>query len=247
MSELADKIAVVLGVGRNNIGFGIARRFVEAGARVVVAGRNEQLLPSLGQELGTAAIRCDITREVDLRSLAAACVERHGRIDVAVNAVGLNLVKETAAVTQEELERVTNVQFIGTFLFLKTMVNAMTQGGSIIQISSVTAKALMKNHAVYMATKAAGDMLIRSVAFDYGPQGIRANSLAPGGTLDAPMAAAVMKDPAFVEELRNRIPLRRVGTITDIAEAAVWLASDRCFVTGETIQVNGGMGMQRAR
>lgn len=247
MSELAGKIAVVLGVGRDNIGFGIARRFAQAGASVVVAGRNPQTLPVHGQALGAAAVTCDITQEDDLRALVDACIKRHGRVDVAVNAVGVNLVKETTAVTRAELEHVTNVQFIGTFLFLKAMVNAMTHGGSIIQISSVTAKAVMKDHAVYMATKAAGDTLIRSVAFDYGPRGIRANSLSPGGTLDAPMAGALMKNPAFVEELRNRIPLRRVGTIADIADAAVWLASDRCFVTGETIQVNGGMGMQRVR
>src|SRR5262245_26757955 len=130
MSELAGKIAVVLGVGRDNIGFGIARRFAEAGARVVVAGRNAQMLPALGQKLGAVAIKCDITQEDDLRSLVAASIEHHGRIDVAVNAVGLNLVKETAAVTRAELGRVTDVQFIGTFLFLKTMINAMTLGGS---------------------------------------------------------------------------------------------------------------------
>jgi 2-hydroxycyclohexanecarboxyl-CoA dehydrogenase len=247
MAELAGKSAIVLGVGHGNIGLGIARRFIEAGARVVVAGRSAETLQKLGQDLGALSVRCDITQEDDLRALAEACEKHHGCIDVAVNAVGVNLVKDTGSVTRPELERVTNVQFIGTFLFLKTMVNAMTKGGSIIQISSVTAKALMKDHAAYMATKAAGDMLIRSVAFDYGPKGIRANSLAPGGTLDAPMAGALMKNPAFVEELRNRIPLRRVGTIADIADAAVWLAGDRCFVTGETIQVNGGMGMQRNR
>jgi len=247
MSELAGKTAVILGVGRNNIGFGIARRFTEAGARVVIAGRNTEALSALGREIDALPVKCDITLEDDLHALVAASIQHHGRIDVAVNAVGINLVKETTAVTRAELERVTDVQFVGTFLFLQAMVNAMAHGGSIIQISSVSASALMKDHAVYMATKAAGDMLVRSIALDYGPKGIRANSLSPGGTLDAPMASALMQDPAFVEELRNRIPLRRVGTISDVADAAVWLASDRCFVTGENIQVNGGMALHRLR
>jgi NAD(P)-dependent dehydrogenase (short-subunit alcohol dehydrogenase family) len=247
MSELAGKVAVVLGVGRNNIGFGIARRFIDAGASVVVAGRTGAVVETLGSELGVTAVKCDITQEEDLASLTDVAVRKHGRIQVAVNAVGMNLVKETGAVTRAELEAVTNVQFIGTFLFLKAMVNAMTDGGSIIQISSVTAKALMKDHAVYMATKAASDTLIRSVAFDYGPKGIRANSLSPGPTFDSPMAAAVMRNPAAVDEIRNRTPLRRVGTVADIANAAVWLASDACFVTGENIQVNGGIGLHKVR
>jgi NAD(P)-dependent dehydrogenase (short-subunit alcohol dehydrogenase family) len=247
MLELAGKVAVVLGVGKANMGLGIARRFAEAGARVIVSGRNADVLSGLGRELGAVAVKCDITREDDLASLVTAALQHHGRIDVAVNAVGRNLVKETGAVTQAEFEDVSKVQFLGTFLFLKTMVNAMTHGGSIIQISSVTSKALMKDHAVYMATKAAGDTLVRSVAFDYGPRGIRVNSISPGGTLDAPMAGALMKNPAFVEELRQRIPLRRVGTIADVADAAVWLAGDTCFVTGENIQVNGGGGLHRVR
>src|SRR4029078_7964356 len=171
--------------GRNNIGFGIARRFAEAGARVVIAGRNTEALSALGREIDALPVKCDITLEDDLHALVAASIQHHGRIDLAVNAVGINLVKETTAVTRAELERVTDVQFVGTFLFLQAMVNAMTNGGSIIQISSVSASALMKDHAVYMATKAAGDMLVRSIALDYGPKGIRANSLSPGGTLDA--------------------------------------------------------------
>jgi NAD(P)-dependent dehydrogenase (short-subunit alcohol dehydrogenase family) len=105
----------------------------------------------------------------------------------------------------------------------------------------------MHDHAAYMATKAAGDVLIRSIAYDYGPRGIRANSLSPGGTLDAPMAAQVMQDPMAMEELRNRVPLRRIGTIQDVADAALWLAGDRCFVSGENIQVSGGVAMHRLR
>lgn len=247
MPELAGKVAVVLGVGKDNIGLGIAKRFVEAGASVVAAGRNPAVVAALAQEIGATAVTCDITKEADLTALADAVIKRHGRIDIAVNAVGKNLVKETGAVTRAELEDITNVQFIGTFLFLKTMVNAMTHGGSIIQISSVTSKALMPNHAAYMATKAGGDTLIRAVAYDYGPKGIRANTISPGGTLDSPMAAAVMRDPERVAELKNRIPLRRVGTIADVAEAAVWLSGDKCFVTGENIQVNGGTGLHKNR
>lgn len=247
MGELEGKVAIVLGAGRANIGLGIARRFVEAGAAVVIAGRDAAAIAALGDGIGADARRCDITSEADLAALAGDVIARHGHIDIAVNAVGMSQFKETLAVARAELEAITQVQFIGTFLFLQAMVRAMPRGGAILQISSASAIGLMHDHAAYMATKAAGDVLIRSIAYDYGPRGIRANSLSPGGTLDAPMAAHVMRDPAALAELRGRVPLGRVGTIQDIAEAALWLVGDRCFVSGENIQVSGGTAMHRLR
>lgn len=247
MGELEGKVAIVLGAGRANIGLGIARRFVEAGAAVVIAGRDAAAIAALGDGIGADARRCDITSEADLAALTGDVIARHGHIDIAVNAVGMSQFKETLAVARAELEAITQVQFIGTFLFLQAMVRAMPRGGAILQISSASAIGLMHDHAAYMATKAAGDVLIRSIAYDYGPRGIRANSLSPGGTLDAPMAAHVMRDPAALAELRGRVPLGRVGTIQDIAEAALWLVGDRCFVSGENIQVSGGTAMHRLR
>lgn len=247
MTELGGKVAIILGVGRNNIGLGIAQRFAQAGATLVIGGRNQEVLAELGGRLRADVRRCDITSEEDLATLVGQAISVHGRLDIAVNAVGRSLFKDTLAVRRDELEEITRVQFIGTFLFLQAVVAAMDKGGSIIQISSVSATALMHNHAAYMATKAASDVLIRSIAYDYGPRGIRANSLSPGGTLDAPMAAHVMQDPVALEELRNRVPLRRVGTVRDVAEAALWLASDQCFVSGENIQVSGGAAMHRLR
>jgi NAD(P)-dependent dehydrogenase (short-subunit alcohol dehydrogenase family) len=247
MTRLNGKVAIVLGAGRANIGLGIARRLAEAEATVVIAGRDAAAMAALGAETGLDAQRCDITSEADLTALAQGAVARHGRLDIAINAVGMSQFKKTLAVERAELEAITRVQFVGTFLFLQAVVRAMPQGGAILQISSASAIGLMHDHAAYMATKAAGDVLIRSIAYDYGPRGIRANSLSPGGTEDAPMAAHVMRDPAALAELRSRVPLGRVGTIRDVAEAALWLVSDDCFVSGENIQVSGGTAMHRLR
>jgi NAD(P)-dependent dehydrogenase (short-subunit alcohol dehydrogenase family) len=117
-------------------------------------------------------------------------------------------------------------------------------GGSIIQISSATATIMLDNHAAYMGTKAGTDHLIRCVANEYGERGVRANSISPGLT-DTPMTAAAMQSPSLVEAFRRCYPLGRIGTTEDIAAAAVYLASDECFITGENLQVNGGLRLRR--
>ncbi|AEG50945.1 3-oxoacyl-(acyl-carrier-protein) reductase [Sphingobium chlorophenolicum L-1] len=244
MIDLEGKSAVVLGVGAGNIGLAIARRFRDLGADVVIAGRNGHAISRIGRELGTPAVCCDITDKEGLDALVSNAKDRYSKVDIAVNAVGMNLVAPFLEVTVEELNKVIGVQFAGTFLFLQAMLGAMTGGGSIIQVSSVTSRALLPDHAVYMASKAAGDVLVRSAAFDFGHRGIRVNSLSPGATLDAPMARGIMQDPLAREEVRKLIPLGRLGTIQDVADAAAWLACDACFITGENIQVNGGIALQ---
>jgi 2-hydroxycyclohexanecarboxyl-CoA dehydrogenase len=240
MTDLTGKCAIVVGVAPGNIGQAIARTLADLGADVIIAGRNPTTVTNAGRQLGLAGCRCDITVEEDLAGLTQLAIERHGHVDIAVNAVGRNLVGPLLDVSRADLSAVVEVQVVGTFLFLQAMIRAMDRGGSIIQISSVTSQALLPDHAAYMATKAAGDMLVRSAALDFGPRGIRINSISPGATADAPMAQAIMQDPVAQEAIRQIVPLRRIGTMQDVAEAAAWLASDRCFMTGENIQINGG-------
>ncbi|UZW57464.1 SDR family oxidoreductase [Sphingobium sp. JS3065] len=244
MSDLKGKTAIVIGVSQANIGRAIAQHFMELGADVIVAGRNEADVDRTGRELGVLTRRCDITLEEDLEDLTRFAIERYGHVDVAVNAVGANLVRPFLEVTRAELDAVVKTQFIGTFQFLQAMIRAMeSSGGSIIQISSVTSQALLPDHAAYMASKAAGDMLVRSAAFDFGHRNIRVNSLSPGATLDAPMASEIMQDRTAREEICDMIPLGRIGTARDVADAAAWLAGDHCFMTGENLQINGGIAI----
>jgi len=118
------------------------------------------------------------------------------------------------------------------------------RGGSLIQISSATATIMLNDHAAYMGTKAGTDHVIRCVAHEFGAEGIRANSVSPGLT-DTPMNAAAKEVPGLFEAFRSGYPLGRWGTSEDIAAACVWLASDECFMTGETLQVNGGLTLRR--
>lgn len=248
MGRLDGKTAVVLGAaGAGNMGQVIARRFVAEGAQVMVAGRRAEELDRLADELGGRAVLCDITRREDLKGLADAALAWSGTLDVAVNATGWGLLKPFLGTTEDELRQMADLQFKGPFLWLQAMVGAMRQvgrGGSLIQISSATATIMLNDHAAYMGAKAGSDHVMRCVANEFGAEGIRANSISPGLTA-TPMTAQAQTTPGVFEAFLPSYPLGRVGTSEDIAAACVWLGSDECFMTGQNLQVNGGLTLRR--
>jgi len=189
MGRLSGKSALVLGVAPGNTGEAIARRFAEHGSEVMIAGRRETALRESVDTLKVKSQVCDIHHEADIQRLVAQTTAALGKMDVAVNAVGWGLLKPFEDNTREDLEKMALTQFIGPFQLLQQLVKAMTAGGSIIQISSVTATIMFDDHAAYMGTKAAMDHIIRCVAHEYGARGIRANSISPGGIADTPMSA----------------------------------------------------------
>jgi NAD(P)-dependent dehydrogenase (short-subunit alcohol dehydrogenase family) len=245
MGRLDGKRAVILGAaGAGNLGQVTARRFSAEGARVMVAGRHDDALAALAADIGGAWAQCDITDEGDLARLAAAAVRAMGGVDLAVNATGWGLLKPFLDTTRDELDRMAALQFTGPFQFFQAMLRVMADGGALVQVSSATARIMMEDHAAYMGTKAGIDHVIRCIANDFGARGIRANSVAPGFT-PSPMTARAAANPAVVGAFAREVPLGRVGTLDDTAEAIVWLCSDGCFVTGEVLQVNGGLTLRR--
>jgi len=245
MGKLNGKVAVVIGAaGKDNMGQVIARRLASEGAKLVVAGRDTESIADFAQELGGIGVACDITNEADLAALAQAAVDKFGGLDIALNATGWGLLKPFLETTKEEIEKITALQFTGAILFYQAMLRAMRDGGSLIQISSATASIMLEDHAAYMGTKAGTDHVIRCVANEFGHRGIRANSIAPGFTV-TPMTARAAKNQAIIDTFSKEYPLGRVGTSEDIAEAAVWLACDDCFMSGQVLQVNGGLTLRR--
>jgi NAD(P)-dependent dehydrogenase (short-subunit alcohol dehydrogenase family) len=245
MANLSGKVAVVLGAaGLDNMGQHIARAFADAGAKVVVSGRNAEALEAFAGRIGGDWITCDITHKAEVDALAATTLERHGKVDTAVNATGWGLLKSMFDITEEELAQIVALQFTGVHHFLAAFVRAMPKGGNLIQISSATTQCLIDDHAAYIGTKAGSEALIRCVAKQYGPQGIRANVLSPGFT-DTPMTAGSFATPGVADAFIKEYPLGRLGTSEDIAHAAVWVASDECFMTGQNFQVNGGLTLRR--
>jgi NAD(P)-dependent dehydrogenase (short-subunit alcohol dehydrogenase family) len=245
MGRLKGKGAVVLGAaGAGNMGQVIARRFADEGAKVLVAGRKDDELKRFAGEIGGAWAHCDITRRDEVFALAATAKDALGRVDIGVNATGWGLLKPFLENTQEELEAMTALQFIGPFFFFQAMLGVMEDGGSLMQISSATATIMLNDHAAYMGAKAGTDHVLRCVANEFGGRGIRANSISPGLT-DTPMTAGAKATPGVYEAFLPCYPLGRIGASEDIAAAAVWLASDECFMTGQNLQVNGGLTLRR--
>lgn len=241
---LKGKVAVILGAaGNNNMGQVIARYMAEAGAQVLVAGRHTEELERFAATINGAWAVCDITNRQQVDALFATTLERYDKVDIAVNATGWGLLKPFLETSGDELDRMQDLQFKGPFMFMQAAVHAMDQGGSIIQISSATASIMFENHAAYMGTKAGTDHVVRCVANEFGERGIRANSISPGLT-DTPMTAEASQVPGLFDAFVKGYPLGRIGTSEDIAEAAVWLASDACFMTGQNLQVNGGLTLR---
>ena len=249
MGRLQGKTAVILGASSpGNMGQHIARRFIAEGARVLVSGRKADVLAAFAAETGCAFATCDLTDEASVTALADTAAAQLGGIDIALNATGWGLLKPFLDHTAEDMAAITALQFIGPFHFFQAMIRKMGtahggRGGSIIQISSATAKIMLNDHAAYMGTKAGTDHVIRCIAHEFGKEGIRANSISPGLT-DTPMTADAKTVPGLFEAFLAGYPLGRIGTSDDIAAAAVFLASDECFMSGENLQVNGGLTLR---
>lgn len=247
MNRISGKVAVILGAaGEGNMGQTIARRFAAEGARVIVAGRNEKPLQELAREIEGLYRACDITRSGEVGALAQYALEHAGSVDIAVNCTGWAPMTKLLDVQEHELDKLSALQFKGVYFFLQSMVAAMAKGagGSIVQMSSASAYALLYNHAAYIATKAAGDALVRCFANEFGAKGIRVNAIAPGLT-GSPMTAHEMSLPGLQEAFIKEYPLGRIGTADDIANAALWLCSEECFMTGQVLQINGGLTLRR--
>jgi NAD(P)-dependent dehydrogenase (short-subunit alcohol dehydrogenase family) len=245
MGRLAGKAAIVIGAGnQGNMAQVIAKRLRQEGAQVVVSGRKMDELTRFATEIGGHAIGCDLTDRQQVFALAHEAKVKMGSVSIAVNATGWGLLKPFLDNTEADLDQMMALQFKGPFMLYQAMIEAMTAGGSIIQISSATAKIMLEDHAAYMGTKAGADHVIRCIANEFGSRGIRANTISPGLT-DTPMTASAKKVPGLFESFIAGYPLGRIGTSEDIAAAAVFLASDECFMTGENLQVNGGLTLRK--
>jgi len=244
-TRFSDKVAVVLGVSNeNSIGGAVARRLIGEGASVIVASRTAEKVEAVATRIGAVGEVCEIVDERQVSELADRAIERYGRLDVAVNCAGLALMGYIESTSEEVLRQAVDVHLIGPFFFIKHMARVMENGGAIATMSSVTATLTFENHAAYMAAKAGTDHLVRTAAVEYGRKNIRVNSVSPGFT-DTPMTNAMLAIPGFRDAFEREIPLGRLSTIEDLAGATAWVCSDEAFVTGQNLQINGGLSLRR--
>jgi gluconate 5-dehydrogenase len=241
--SLVNKTALVTG-GSRGIGLGIAKAFVDAGARVIITARKETQLAEAASGLGANCIglRCDNASPEDI----AATVERAwaiSPIDILVNNAGISpYYKRAEHVTVEEWDSVVDVNLRGTYFCSVEVAKRMFEAGragSMINITSVTGVIPVERQGVYAATKAGVHQLMMVMALEWADRNVRVNAIAPG------WVETELVEDLFAsrhgEGLRSDIPLGRLATPGDIAGAAVWLASDASsYVTGSIIVIDGG-------
>jgi len=246
--RLKNKVAIVTGGGAG-IGEAIAMRFAQEGARVVVAeiasNRGQSTVEAI-QKLGGEAVfvQTDVSSESQVKAMVGTALERLGRIDILVNNAAVLISYETRAheLSNEEWDRTININLRGYWLCSKYAIPSMLSqgGGTILFIASRTGTRGFAGLAAYSASKGGVLALMRSMAADYAPDGIRINAIVPG-TMDTPMNAKEFSDPGARDKYVPRIPARRLGIATDIAGMATFLASDEAsFCIGGLYFVDGG-------
>ncbi len=245
--DLKGKVAVVTGGGQG-IGEGIAKTYAEAGASVVVAARHKDRIQRVTDEIvaagGTAiAVATDVTDRAALEALADAAVNTFGGLDVWVNNAGGSTVR-TPLRQLSEADWDACIRLNLTAVWIASMIAAdrMTNGGTIINVTSPAATRGVPGSGHYGAAKAGVNSLTMTMALELAPT-IRVNGVAPGYVPTEVMMTALDMDVPDLEKLAQaRIPLKRLGTPDDIAAAALYLACDGgAWVTGQTITVAGGL------
>ena len=251
VTRLAGKVALITG-GGTGIGRAIALAFAREGASVAVAGRRLEKLREVIAEIqrqGGAglAMECDVSRAKDVERAVKGTVERFGRLNVLVNNAGMLHVSTVEGISEEEWNRVMAVNVNGPFLMSRAVLPEFRKrgGGAIVNIGSVLGLVAMKDRAAYCASKGGVTMLTKAMAIDHGHENIRVNCICPS-IVETELVKGLFDDSEQGEARRKGrlalIPLGRFGQPADVAEMAVFLASEESsWLTGAAIPLDGGL------
>ena len=246
--DLANKIAIVTG-STKGIGEEIALEFARCGAKVVVSGRSaeraENVCKAIQEAGGEAiAIVADVSNMEDAQNLISGTVEKWGQVDILVNNAGITKDNLMMRMKEADWDDVISINLKGSFNTIKSITRQMMKqrSGRIINITSVVGQMGNAGQVNYAASKAGIIGMTKSVARELSSRGITCNAIAPG-FIATDMTDVL--DEKTKESLNAQIPLGRMGSVSDIARTAVFLASDdAAYITGQTINVDGGMVMQ---
>jgi len=247
-SKLTNKVAIVTGASKG-IGASIAKHLAAEGASVVVNYSSskegaDKVVAEIAAAGGKAlAVKADVSKQEDIRTLFAETKAAFGSLDILVNNAGIYEMLPLEEVTVEHFHRQFDLNVLGLLLTTQEALKHLgTEGGSIINISSIVSTYAPPGASVYSATKGAVDTLTRSLAKELGARKIRVNAINPGMVSTEGTATAGLDGSDFQKSLIAMTPLGRTGVPADIAAAAVFLASsDSSWITGETFCISGGM------
>lgn len=248
MFDFTDSVVAVTGASGIGIGRVIAERFFRAGAKIAICSRSEERILQSASEIAgqdgrrILAMAADTSRREDAWRFVDRTAERFGRIDVLVNNAGVQFPKPSLEVTEEDWQRTVDTNLKGYFFASQRAAKyMMDSGGAIVNIGSVNALTVVPGQAVYAATKAGISQMTKSLAREWGRQGIRVNCIGPG-SIPTLINREIYKDPEADRAMCEKIPMGRRGRTEEIADAALFLASDYAsYITGQTLFVDGGL------
>ena len=242
--RFANRTAIVTGAA-SGIGFSVVTRLIAEGANVVLADVDDAALEARLGELGeerAMAVHTDVSDLSSFEATVAETTTRFGGLDILVNNAGIGVIRATAELDPADWRRVLSVDLDGVFFGCRAALPELVKhGGAIVNMASVAGHGADAGQVVYNAAKAAVINLTRTVAVEYGPSGVRANTVSPGRTMTPPNVQ-IARWGNLEAEYAERTPLGRGAEPHEIAAAVCWLASDEAsYVTGADLVVDGGL------
>jgi NAD(P)-dependent dehydrogenase (short-subunit alcohol dehydrogenase family) len=245
--QLENKIAIVTGAS-SGIGLAIAEKFLSEGAKVVLSDINDGPQDLLQKYTEQAMfVKCDVSKSSEVDSLVAATISKFGRLDIMVNNAGIATSGNANDTTDEVWHKTIEVNLSGVFYGLRAASRVMLQqksAGSIINMASIAGLVGFNGSLAYCASKGGIVQLTRSAAVGLAKDKIRVNAIAPG-VIDTNMTKSYLADPGFQQLMSNMAPMGHAGVPNNIAEMALYLASDAAsYTTGQILAVDGGWTAQ---
>jgi NAD(P)-dependent dehydrogenase (short-subunit alcohol dehydrogenase family) len=240
----STKIAIVTG-GASGLGLATTQKFIEAGIKTIIVGRDENKLQAVANTFGKLCSYkvCDLSNISLIPALVNEIVSEFGVPDILVNNAGINMKKPFAEVSDQDFQSIIQTNLTSVFVLSREVVKQMAPIGSgcIVNISSMASQYGIPYVIAYTATKSAIEGMTRAMATELSPQGIRVNCVAPGFIATDMSAKALDNDPNRKQKVLSRTPMGKLGVPEDIADAVLFLASDVAkYITGVVLPVDGG-------
>ncbi len=250
--KLDGKVAIVTG-GAGGIGEALAMGLGIHGATVIVSSRRQDAIDKVAAEITKVsgneaiALTCDVTSEESMTALVDTVVKKYGKLDIMVNAMGMNIKHDAFEYPVEDWDKLFDVNVKGTMIACKAAGKAMKNqdGGSIINLSSVRGiRGYTGGNSGYCATKGAVELITKSLALEWASLGIRVNAIGPA-LIITPGTKHIADNPELAKKYAAAVPMGRIGLPEDLSGACVFLASEAAgFISGQTIYVDGGLTAQ---